>query len=393
MRRVYLDHAATTPLHEEVLEAMLPFLKEHFGNASSIHGFGREARSAVEKAREQVAKAIGADTKEIFFTSGGTESDNLAIQGVVRALRGKGKHIITSQIEHHAVLDTCQFLEKEGYDVTYVPVDEYGVVDPQQVAKAIREDTLLISIMLANNEVGSIQPIAEISQLAKKHGVYVHTDAVQAVGSIPVDVNELGVDLLTLSAHKFYGPKGIGALYVRRGTPIKPIAHGGGQERKLRPGTENVAGIVGLGKAIGIAVRDLKTEQQKITAMRDKLINGIFERIPHVRLNGHPEQRLPGNVNMSFLYVEGESLILALDMQGIGVSSGSACTSGSLEPSHVLMSMGLDHQTAHGSLRMTLGRANSEEDIDYVLEVLPQVVDRLRQMSPLYHREGNKNEC
>ncbi|QOR34281.1 cysteine desulfurase NifS [Clostridium sp. 'deep sea'] len=384
MRNVYLDHSATTPLRKEVLEAMIPFYTETWGNPSSIHKWGREVRIAVENAREQIATLIGANARELFFTGGGTESDNIAILGTAEAKKHKGKHIITSQIEHHGVLDTCHYLQKQGFDVTYIPVDEFGLVNPQDVKDAIREDTILVTLMLANNEVGTIQPIKEISKYTREAGVWLHTDAVQAVGSIPVNVDDLGVDMLTFSAHKFYGPKGIGALYTRKGVRPKPVVHGGGQERKVRPGTENVAGIVGMAKALELAVKELNETQARLTGLRDRLITGIKESIPAVILNGHATKRLPGNANMSFLYVEGESIILSLDLVGIAVSSGSACTSGSLDPSHVLMSMGMDHQQAHGSLRMTLGKGTTDEDIDYVLQQLPPIINKLREMSPLY---------
>jgi len=383
MRKVYLDNAATTRLHEDVFAAMKPYLLEHYGNPSSVHSFGRQARKAVEDAREQVAAALGAEAKEIIFTSGATEANNLAIRGIARAQKKQGNHIITSAVEHHAVLDTCKALEKEGFTVTVVPVDEYGMVDPAAVEAAITDQTILVSIMLANNEVGTINPIAEIGEICRKHGVTFHTDAVQAIGNIPVDVNALNVDLLSLSGHKFYGPKGIGALYIRKGTKLDVFHFGGVQERKLRPGTENVPGIVGLGKAIELATTDLEAKAAKLRALRDKLIKGLLS-IADTRLNGHPEKRLPGNVNVSIQYIEGESLLLSLDLKGIAASSGSACTSGSLDPSHVLMAMGLDHQTAHGSLRLTLGRDNTEEDVDYVLEVLPGIVERLRSMSSVY---------
>ena len=386
MRSVYLDHAATTPLHPAVVATMLPYLTENFGNASSVHLFGRKARMALDHAREIVAEAIGAQLQEIYFTSGGTESDNIAILGVAKALAEKGKHIITSGIEHHAVLETCEYLEKQGFAVTYLPVDQHGLVSVADVAAAIRPDTILISIMHANNEVGTIQPIAEIGALAKSKGILMHTDAVQSMGNLPVNVNDLNVDLLAFSAHKIYGPKGTGVLYVRQGTRIKPIQYGGSQERKLRPGTENVAGIVGLGKAVELAGQELTQRRAHLEKLRDKLAQGLTS-VPDVTLNGHAEQRLPGNVNISVKYVEGESLILSLDMLGIAVSSGSACTSGSLEPSHVLLCMGLDHMQAHGSLRLTLGRDNTEEDVDYVLQAFPGIVERLRAMSPLYQRE------
>lgn len=385
MRSVYLDHAATTPVHPEVIAAMLPYFHPMYGNASSVHGFGRKGRMAIDKARETIANALGAQPNEIYFTAGGTESDNIALMGVAAALAAKGRHIITSSIEHPAVLDTCAHLEKQGYELTYLPVDAEGFVNPSDVNDAIRPDTILISIGHANNEMGVIQPIAEIGVIAKARGVYLHTDAVQSFGTLPVDVNDLQVDLLSLSGHKIYGPKGIGALYIRRGTRVRPIQFGGGQERKLRPGTENVPGIVGLAKAAELAMAERDARVEHLTRLRDKLIAGLTA-VPEVTLNGHPEKRLPGNVNISVTYVEGESLILSLDLRGIAVSSGSACTSGSLDPSHVLMAMGLDHLQAHGSLRLTLGRDTSEADIDYVLEVFPEVVDRLRAMSPLYNR-------
>lgn len=387
-RRVYLDHGATTPVAKEVVEAMIPVFTETYGNASSIHGFGREARKLTDAAREQVAKAIGATAQEIYFTGGGTEADNLAIVGVAEALgEKKGKHIITSCVEHHAIGETFEALEKKGFTTTFLPVDEYGMVNPADVEKAIRPDTILVSIMHGNNEIGTIQPIAEIGKICKGKGVYLHTDAVQTVGHIPVDVNELGVNLLSMAAHKFYGPKGIGALYVRKGTRIKNIIHGGAQERKVRPGTENVPGIVGMGKAIEIAIRDMEKDNAHLNALRQRVIEGILQ-IPDTRLNGHPTQRLPGNVNVSIEYIEGESLLLSLDMKGIAASSGSACTSGSLEPSHVLMAIGLSHQTAHGSLRLTLGHENTMEDVEYVLEVLPTIVERLRAMSPIYNKRA-----
>ncbi len=389
MRKVYLDHSATTPMRPEVLEAMLPYYGDQWGNASSVHQWGRSTRSDIEDARARIAAAIGALPQEIYFTAGGTESDNLAVIGAAEARRKFGKHIITSSIEHHAVLETCEYLEKQGYEVTYLPVDEYGRVRVADVAAALRPDTILVTIMLANNEVGTLQPIKEISKLTKAAGVWLHTDAVQAVGSIPVDVNDLGVDMLTLTAHKFYGPKGVGALYLRKGVRPKALTHGGSQEKKIRPGTENVPGIMGMARALELAVADMAETDARLTRLRDKMIAGFSESIPEVILNGHPTERLPGNVNMSFLYVEGESLILGLDMVGVGVSSGSACTSGSLDPSHVLMAMGMDHQQAHGSLRLTLGRSTTDEDVDYVLEVLPPIVARLRAMSPLYH---NKQE-
>jgi cysteine desulfurase len=386
MRKVYLDHSATTPVRKEVLEAMVPYLSEVYGNASSVHAFGREARVAVENARETIANLIGANPNQLYFTSGGTEADNLALFGTVRAKEKKGKHIITSVIEHHAVLDSAYELKNRGYDVTYIPVDSDGIINVDDVKEAIREDTILVSIMLANNEIGTIQPIKEISKITKGKGIILHTDAVQAAGSMHLDVDDLGVDLMTISAHKFYGPKGVGALYVRKGARPKPLFFGGSQEKKVRPGTESVANIVGMAKAFELAVSEMDETNQRIKRLRDKLIKGVEDNISEVVLNGHREKRLPNNANISFLYIEGESLILSLDAKGVAVSSGSACTSGSLDPSHVLMSMGMDHQQAHGSLRMTLGRSTTEEDIDYVLEVLPEIVDRLRAMSPLYNK-------
>ncbi|SDH92983.1 cysteine desulfurase NifS [Desulfosporosinus hippei] len=385
MRRVYLDHSATTPVDPEVASVMMTYYTEKYGNPSSVHGFGREAKQALEQARTQVAELIGANPKEITFTSGGTEADNLAILGTAEALRTKGKHIITSCIEHHAVLETCEHLEKNGFDLTVIPVDEEGVISVDAVQKAIRPDTILITVMHANNEVGSIQPIAEIGKLAKEHGIVFHVDAVQSLGKIPVNVDEMNVDLLTVSSHKIYGPKGVGALYVRKGVRIVPLVHGGGQERKRRSGTENTPGIIGFGKACELAGQRMAEDAQKQTKLRDKLMNGILDRIEFVKVNGPlGEKRLPNNVNVSIRYVEGESLLLSLDMLGIAASSGSACTSGSLDPSHVLLGMGLIHEIAHGSLRFSLGRQNTEEEIDNVLEQLPKIVERLRMMSPLY---------
>lgn len=385
MRKVYFDHSATTATAPEVASQMVEYMTNTFGNPSSVHAFGREAKKAIIHARKQVADLIGANPEEILFTSGGTEGDNMALRGIAEANKKRGKHIITTQIEHHAILHTCEALEKEGYRVTYLPVDEYARVNPQDVADAISDDTILISVMFANNEVGTIQPIAEIGKIAKEKGIYFHTDAVQAVGNYPIDVNEYGIDLLTISSHKFHGPKGIGALYIRKGVRIKPILFGGAQEKTLRPGTENTPGIVGLGKAAELAQAELTDKINRVQKLRDKLIAGITERIPEAKLNGHPTLRMPGNVNFSFRYIEGESLLLNLDIKGIAASSGSACTSGSLDPSHVLLAMGITHEIAHGSLRLSLGRENTEEDVDYCLEVLPEIVARLRSMSPLYH--------
>ncbi|MFO7154465.1 MAG: cysteine desulfurase NifS [Caldicoprobacter oshimai] len=390
-KRVYMDHAATTYTKQEVLDEMLPYFKEIYGNPSSVHGFGREARKAVDLARERTAAALNASPEEIYFTSGGTEADNWAIKGVAWANKERGNHIITTSIEHHAVLHTCQYLEKMGFEVTYLPVDSYGLVYPEQVKEAITDKTILISVMFANNEIGTIEPIREIGQIARERGIYFHTDAVQAVGHIPVDVKEMNIDLLSLSAHKFYGPKGVGALYIRKGVKLHPFIHGGAQERNRRAGTENLAGIVGLGKAIELAVANLEESSKRLAAMRDRLISGVLNTIENVRLNGHPTKRLPGNANFSFEFIEGESLLLSLDMKGIAASSGSACTSGSLDPSHVLLAIGLPHEIAHGSLRLTLGDDNTDEDIDYVLEVLPDIVQRLREMSPLFaQNKGGK---
>jgi cysteine desulfurase len=392
-RTIYLDHAATTFVKPEVLEAMIPYFTEHFGNPSSIYSIARHSKKAIETARVQTANALGADPDEIYFTSGGSESDNWAIKGVALANRKRGNHIITTRIEHHAVLHTCQFLEKEGFEVTYLPVDQYGLVDPSELKKAITEKTLLISIMYANNEIGTIEPIAELGAIARKHKVYFHTDAVQAIGNIPIDVNSQNIDLLSLSAHKFYGPKGAGVLYIRKGVRIENLIHGGGQERKRRAGTENIAGIVGLGKAIELATADIPGHNAKIKAMRDRLIKGVLEKIPNARLNGHSEKRLPGNFNVSFEFIEGESMLLWLDDAGICGSTGSACTSGSLEPSHVLLATGLPVEISHGSLRLTLGDANTEGDVDFVLDVLPKIVQKLRDMSPLYGKSGKEGGC
>lgn len=383
--KVYLDNAATTALSKEVLNEMMPYLTEIYGNPSSIHGFGQAAKNAIDTARNRVANALGAQPNEIIFTSGGTEADNMAIVGVAHKLQKKGKHIITSAVEHHAVLHTCEKLEKEGYSVTYLPVDEYGMVTPEQVEKAITDETILVTIMYANNEVGTIMPISEIGAVCKKKGVLFHTDAVQAVGHININVVEQNIDMLSLSAHKLHGPKGVGALYVRKGINLPSLLHGGAQEFKRRAGTENVAGIVGLGKAIELAVDSIDETDKKLTALRDKLIDGILTRIPEVKLNGHPTKRLPNNVNVSIKYIEGESILLLLDMNGIAASSGSACTSGSLDPSHVLLAMGLPHEIAHGSVRLTLSQYTTEEEIDYTINTLETITQRLRAMSPLYN--------
>lgn len=385
MRNVYLDHSATTPVHPQVLEAMMPYFQEKYGNASSIHERGREARAAVEEARVHVARLVGADQpREIIFTSGATESDNLAIKGIAMANRDRGDHLVTTRIEHHAILHACEVLEKEGFQVTYLPVDQAGLVDPAEVEAAITPQTVLVSVMLANNEVGTIQPVAEIGRICNERDVYFHTDAVQTLGMVDVDVNQLGVDLLSLSGHKFYGPKGVGALYVRRGTRLASVQHGGSHERHLRAGTENVPGIVGLGRAAQLAGTGLSQRAERLRGLRDRLWQGLKERIPHLMLNGDLERGLPHVLNFSVLYVEGESLLLNLDMAGIQAASGSACTSGSLEPSHVLLAMDRRHEEAHGSLRLSLGRDTTEEDVDYVAETLPGIVKRLRDMSPLY---------
>jgi cysteine desulfurase len=389
-RIIYMDHSATTYVRREVVEAMAPYHMEHFGNPSSIYGIARESKNAIDTARVQAAKALGAEPDEIYFTSGGSESDNWAIKGVAFANRKKGNHIITTQIEHHAVLHTCEYLEKEGFTITYLPVDQYGLVSPAGLEKAITDKTILISIMYANNEIGTIEPIAELGAIARKHKIPFHTDAVQVIGNVPVDVKAQNIDLLSLSAHKFYGPKGVGALFIRKGTKIDNLIHGGGQERRRRAGTENIAGIVGLGKAIELATADIDGHNKKIRALRDRLLKTILEKIPYSRLNGHPEQRLPGNINISFEFIEGESMLLWLDDEGICASTGSACTSGSLEPSHVLLATGLPVEISHGSLRLTLGNVNTDTDVDFVLEVLPKVVSRLRDMSPLYQKSGKE---
>ena len=376
-----MDYAATTPVQPEVLEAMLPYFSERFGNPSSLYALAREAKEAVEEARGRAAAAIGADPGEVFFTAGGTEADNWAIKGT--ALRGKGDHIVTSAIEHHAVIHPCRALERQGYRVTYLPVDEFGRVDPADAEDAIADETILVSVMAANNEIGTIQPIRAIADIAHDHGVPFHTDAVQAIGAYPVDVDDMGADLLALSAHKFGGPKGAGALYIRRGTRVGTFMDGGAQERGRRAGTENVPGIVGLGRAIEVATADIEGHSRRLAAMRDRLIQGILDDIPDTRLNGHPVERLANNVSVAFRYVEGESILLLLDALGIAASTGSACTSASLEPSHVLTACGLPHEEAHGSLRLTLGSRNTEEDVDYVLSVLPGAIGRLRNISPL----------
>lgn len=380
--RIYLDYAATTPLDPRVLEAMMPYMTEHFGNPNSIHSFGREARRAIDEAREKIAQLLNCQPSEIVFTSGGTESDNLALRGVAEAYRHKGNHIVTTAIEHHAVLRTCKALEDMGFFVTYLPVDEHGLVSPEQVAEAVNERTILVSVMHANNEIGTIEPIAEIVRAVKEKrpDTIVHTDAVQTVGHIPVDIQELGVDLLSFSAHKFYGPKGIGGLFVRKGVRLVPQITGGGQERNRRSGTENVAAIVGMAKALELAVEEMPTELPRLQTLRDELITGVLSCIPETRLNGHPTLRLPHNANFSFRGIEGEALLLQLDLNGIAASSGSACSSGSLEPSHVLLALGLDYELAIGSLRITLGRFTTREHILRLLDLLPKVVEKLRAL-------------
>ena len=385
-RFVYADNAATTKISPEVLNAMYPYLTEEYGNASSIYSLGRNTKKAIEASREKVAKAIGADPSEIYFTSCGSEADNWALRGTCHRLKAKGKkHIITSVFEHHAILHTCQALEKEGFEITYLPVSPLGIVCPDDVKNAIREDTAIVSIMYANNEIGTIQPISEIGAICREKGVIFHTDAVQAVGNVEINVKEQNIDLLSLSGHKIHAQKGIGAIYIKKGIVLPNLIFGGAQERNKRAGTENVPAIVGLGTAIEIATADIKAKNEKVTAMRNRLIDGILK-LSHTRLNGDREKRLAGNCNISIEGVEGESLLLMLDMNGICASSGSACTSGSLDPSHVLLALGLKHEVAHGSLRLSINDETTDEDIDYILEVVPRVVERLRAMSPLWER-------
>lgn len=388
MKSIYLDHAATTPVDPSVVEAMLPYFTEIFGNPSSLHTFGQEAKKAVEGARDSIASLINAKPEEIVFTSGGTESDNFALKGVAYARKDKGNHIITSAIEHHAVLETCHYLEKQGFTITYLRVDKDGAVDPDEVRKAATDKTILISIMHANNEVGTIQPIAEIGKIARGKGITFHTDAVQTFGHIPVDVHELNVDLLSASGHKLYGPKGVGILYIRKGTKITPFMHGGEQEKRRRASTHNVPGIVGMGKAVELAGASMVEEAQKTSKLRDKFIKGVLENIDETQLNGHPSRRLPNNVNVCINYIEGEAIILNLDMEGIACSSGSACSSASMAPSHVLAALGVPPELAHSSLRFTLGRSTSEGDIDTVLNALSRIVGKLRSMSPLYKKKA-----
>ena len=390
MQQVYLDNAATTKVLPSIAEAMFKTMTEDYGNPSSIYKLGQQAKNILDTAREQVAELINASPIEIIFTGGGSEGDTMLLLGVAHAYAKKGKHIITTAVEHHAILHTCQALEKEGYTVTYLPVDEFGKIEPAAVEAAITAETILISVMYANNEIGTIMPIKEIGAIARKHGVLFHTDAVQAAGHIPIDVQKDNIDLLTLTAHKFHGPKGTGAVYIKQGLKIGSLVYGGGQEKGLRAGTENTAGILGLGLAAVHARENMKEHSKRVISLRDKLITGINERISEVRLNGHPTDRLPNNVNFSIRYIEGEGLLLLLDMAGIAASSGSACTSGSLDPSHVLLAIGLPHEIAHGSLRLTLSELTTEEEIDHLLEKLPPIVERLRQMSPLYSEKYNR---
>ena len=383
-KKIYLDHAATTAVRPEVLDAMLPYFTELYGNPSSVYEFASQNKEAVDAARETIANALGAKPQEIYFTAGGSESDNWALKATAEAYRDKGRHIITSKIEHHAILHTCQYLEKNGFEVTYLDVDENGILKLSELEKAIRPDTILISIMYANNEIGTLQPIKEIGEIAHKHGILFHTDAVQAFGQVPIDLEAGHIDMLSASGHKLNGPKGIGFLYIRKGVKIRSFLHGGAQERNRRAGTENVPGIVGMGKAVEIAMKTMEERAQKETELRDYLIDRILSEVPFVRLNGDRKKRLPNNVNVSFQFIEGESLLIMLDMKGICASSGSACTSGSLDPSHVLLAIGLPHEIAHGSLRMTLGYENTKEQMDYTVESIKEIVAKLRSMSPLY---------
>ena len=393
-RQVYLDYSATTPVKQEVVDEMIPYFTEKFGNASAIYSTGAEAKDALENARARVAALINAEPREIVFTSGGTESDNWALIAMAKKLKNKGCHIITSNIEHHAVLHTCEYLaRKEGFEITYVGVNPEGIVDPAEVEAAIRPDTILISIMHVNNEVGSVQPVKEIGAIARARGIFFHTDAVQAAGNVPIDVKEMNIDMLSLSSHKIYGPKGAGALYIRTGVILPTYIHGGAQERKRRAGTENIPGIVGMAKAVELAMANQDETLAHIKETRDYLVDRIMKEIPYTRLNGHKDLRLPGNANFSFQFVEGESLLIMLDMEGICGSSGSACTAGSLDPSHVLMAIGLPHEIAHGSLRLTLGEENTKEEMDFVVEKLKAIVQRLRDMSPLYEDFIKKSQA
>lgn len=384
MKNIYFDNSATTKTDEKVLESMMPYLSENYGNPSSIYKIGRENKKAVEESREKIAKILNCKPEEIYFTAGGSESDNTAIKGIARAYKNKGNHIVTSKIEHPAVLETCKQLEKEGFEVTYIGVDENGILNLEELKNAIKPSTILISVMFANNEIGTIQPIYEIGKIAKENDIFFHTDAVQAVGSLRINVQELNIDTLSLSGHKFYGPKGIGALYVRTGVKFEKFISGGHQERNKRAGTENVAGIVGIGKAIEIAYDNLEEHNKKIRELRDYYVKEVEQKIPYIKINGDKERRLPGNSNISFRFIEGESLLLNLDLKGICASSGSACTSGSLDPSHVLLAIGLPHEIAHGSLRISIGKYNTKEEVDYLVKNLVEIVTRLREMSPLW---------
>ena len=391
MRKIYLDYSATTPVKEEVVQEMLPYFTETFGNASSIHSFGQDAKRALENARSRVAATMGTAADTIYFTAGGSESDNWALKGVMHANKAKGNHIITTKIEHHAILHTCEALEKEGFEVTYLDVDAYGQKDLEALKAAMKPTTVLVSIMFINNEIGTMQKIEEISKIVHEGGAIFHTDAVQAYGNVKIDVGALGIDLMSVSSHKIYGPKGVGALYIKKGIRIHNLIEGGAQERKRRAGTENIAGIMGFAKAAELADQNLETHVAKLVALRERLVKGILESVDYVKYNGHPTERHPGNVNVCFEFIEGEALLLSLNAKGIGGSSGSACTSGSLDPSHVLLAIGLPHEIAHGSLRLTIGDFTSEEDVDYTIEALKEVVQKLRMMSPLYDRvQGGK---
>ncbi|GAA0077954.1 cysteine desulfurase NifS [Clostridium sp. CTA-5] len=392
MRNVYMDYAATTYVKPEVLEEMLPYFTEKFGNPSSFYGISRTTKMAIDEARAKIAKALNCKAQEVYFTGGGSEADNWAIKGIASAHKNKGNHIITTKIEHHAVLHTCEYLEKQGYEVTYLDVDKEGFINLDDLKNAITDKTILVSIMFANNEIGTIQPIKEIGEICKENNIYFHTDAVQAVGNVPIDVKEMNIDMLSLAGHKVYGPKGIGVLYIKQGIKIDNLIHGGAQEKSRRAGTENIAGIVGLGKAIELANDNLESHMKKMTELRDRLIEGLLK-IPYTRLNGPTgDKRLPGNVNVCFRFIEGESILLSLDFEGICASSGSACTSGSLDPSHVLLAIGLPHERAHGSLRLTLGEGSTIEDVDYVIETVPPIIERLRNMSPLWDDFLKKGE-
>jgi len=386
LKRIYLDYSATTPVKEDVVKEMLPYFTENFGNASSIHSYGQEAKKVLEQARERIAKTINTTPDTVYFTAGGSEADNWALKGVMQAYKEKGKHLITSVIEHHAILHTCEMLEKDGFEVTYLNVNEQGLIDLNELEAAIRPDTILISIMFINNEIGTMQSIEAISKIAHDKKVLFHTDAVQAYGNVKIDVKEMGIDLMSVSSHKIYGPKGVGALYVKKGIRIQNLIEGGAQERRKRAGTENIPGIMGFAKAAEIADENLEAHVTHLIALRERLVKGILSSIDYVRYNGHPSQRHPGNVNVCFEFIEGEALLLSLNAKGISGSSGSACTSGSLDPSHVLLAIGLPHEIAHGSLRLTIGDFTSEADVDYTVEALKEVVQKLRMMSPLYDR-------